>query len=87
MSTELIIVIVVVVLAVGNMAWRWECTRPLSPRGGGVAKALGMSKNPGSLATPAGQQMQMARDDVGRAARPGAGMAPCCRLPLTCGSA
>ena len=30
-----------------------------------------MSKNPGSLATPAGQQMQMARDDVGRAARPG----------------
>jgi ABC-2 type transport system ATP-binding protein len=30
-----------------------------------------MSKNPGSLATPAGQQMQMARDDAGRAARPG----------------
>ena len=36
-----------------------------------MAKALGMSKNPGSLATPAGQQMQMARDDAGRAARPG----------------
>ena len=29
-----------------------------------------MSKNPCSLATPAGQQMQMARDDAGRAARP-----------------
>ena len=30
-----------------------------------------MSKNPGSLATPADRQMQMARDDAERAARPG----------------
>jgi ABC-2 type transport system ATP-binding protein len=30
-----------------------------------------MSKNPGSLAMPADQQLQMARDDAGRTARPG----------------
>jgi hypothetical protein len=31
MSTELIIVIVVVLLAVGNIAWRWQRTGSLSP--------------------------------------------------------
>jgi uncharacterized membrane-anchored protein len=30
MSTELIVVIVVVVLAVGNMAWRWKRTGSFS---------------------------------------------------------
>ena len=63
MSVELIIVIVVVLVAIGIAIVR-KSARALSPRGGGAAKAPGMSKNPGSLATPTGSVMQTARDDA-----------------------
>ena len=70
MSVELIIVIVVVLLAVAIGARR-KVRTVFSPRGGGVARAAGIAKEPVSLARSAGPEMQLVRHDAEPAALPG----------------